>query len=87
MNQRKIPGRSSGVGTFAEGYLRIHGGKYKLRATRTDGVRFGSWLTNVRIEGEDISPGSQNQVGYMNLDGLDFRLSNSQLDLRRPDDG
>lgn len=82
MNQQKIPGRSSEAGTFAEGYLRIQGSKYKLRATRTDGVRFGSWLTNVRIEGEDISPGSQDQIGYMNLDGLEFRLSNNKLDLR-----
>lgn len=74
----KFAGRSAGVGEFVEGELLRRGREYELRATRTDGVRFGALVSRVIFEGYDISP------NIMDVSGLEFRVSEDQLDLRRP---
>lgn len=80
-----IPGKSQGAGTFVEGTIELRGEQYLLDATRTDGVRYGTRLTELIIEGEVFSPGTPNQINSMELAGLEFRLSDRRLDLRRPD--
>lgn len=78
-----IPGKSRGAGKFAEGSATLHESYYLVDGTRRDGARFGSKVTEVIFEGEDISPGTPNQINYFDLSGLEFRLSEQRLDLRR----
>lgn len=50
-------------------------------ATRTDGNRYRTMVTELMIEGTDFSPGTVNQINAMKLTGYEFRLSKSRLDL------
>ena len=81
-----IAGRSNGAGTFAAGELKLTGDVYRLTGTRSDGVRFGTRVTDVVYEGKQLSPGTSSQVNCLDLTGHDFRLSKDRLDLRRASD-
>lgn len=78
------PGKSQGVGRFAEGTIELRGEHYVLDGTRTDGRRYGSMITEMIFEGEDYSPRTKNQLNRLDVSGLEFRLSEFRLDLRRP---
>lgn len=81
-----IPGKNSVDLTreFGEGELRREGDCYVLKGATKNGYRIGTVVDTVKFEFIDMSPDSEQAVNYLDVTGLEFKLNDGRLDLRRP---
>jgi hypothetical protein len=76
-------GREMGSGTFAEGTIHREGGRFVLTGSTERGVRIGTAVDVVVFEETSLADKWPPSLEF-NVAGLEFRLADDILNLRRP---
>lgn len=84
LQPEEVTGKNEAVGTFAEGRLDTMDNALTVTGANTKGERIGTVVETVIYKGTDITPAPSSDKLPIDLEGLEFRLGDGELDLRVP---